>query len=213
MTPAHSASFKFFNAWRAIEVPPTPSPDEIGDDMGLGTDNRGDGFNSQSAQQVEPPSLSCNILGNRLVMQRLSSRHFPGMPPFVVSWRLTGPVSAVCIINIILLRTPTQMLRIAARRVVAGVKGEGLAVRGRAIFKKARHLTGRVISAARFSVFKFESAIAIGVTAFGSPRPALICPALVNLAPKPRDIFLRHINHGLPHSAASPRLSTGGRHR
>ena len=213
MTPAHSASFKFFNAWRAIKVPPTPSPDEIGDDMGLGTDNRGDGFNSQSAHQVETPSLSSNLLINRLIMQCLSSRHFPGVPAFEIDWRLFRAASFYRIIDIILLRTPAQMAWIAARRVVAGVEGEGLAIRGRAIFKKARHLTGRVISAARFSVFKFESAIAIGVTAFGSPRPALICPALVNLAPKPRDIFLRHINHGLPHSAASPRLSTGGRHR
>ena len=213
MTPAHPASFKFFNTWRTIKVSQTPPPDQIGHDMGLSAYNRGYGFNSQSALQVEPPSLSGNIFGNRMIMQILSSRHFPSMPAFVVGWRLAGPASVVSIINIILLRTPAQMFWIAARRVVAGVKGERLAIRSRAIFKKARHLAGGVISAARFSVLKFESAISIGVSALCHPRPTFIRPAFIDLAPKADDVFLCHIEHGLPHSAVSLPLSTGGYYR
>lgn len=174
---------------------PRSTAREVGHHMNLGANRFGDGFSGQTSCEVQAPNLSYLGLFKRLIVKGLSFRLRVKSPVMAVAGRHRGPSALDSIRNVVLGRSPAEVFRIAARRIVAGVQGVWQAYGRWSILQEARHPRGDVFYTACPAVGDCEKAVPLPMFRASCPQPALILPSAVNFCPEPSLVFVCHVYH------------------
>lgn len=195
VAPPYSAILERLNGWRVNDVPPRAPAHHVGDHMVFRPHPLSNGLNRRASGQVQTPNFADSLFSQSLVpnLRALGL----GVPAAIgrIARRWTVALSLDCVTHVVLRRSPPQMARIAARRVVARVQRVCALKWGCPMGDEAHDPRGHDITALVWRDPNIQNSIAGLKPRFCVPWPAFVFPPAVNFRPEARNIAFVQNKH------------------
>lgn len=173
---------------------PSPAPCYISDDMFCRSGSVGY-LGDIEMLHVQAHDFASNIFRQGLVVGLFAFRHFTSVSAGVIGWRRRVPAPFYGILRIMLQRSPSQVVWVAARRIVARVERVVPFKGGLSVGEIAGNARGYELFPSGFFVGDREATIAVAIHSCRKPRPTIVWASHFDFRPKPSNVFFAQVKH------------------